>query len=93
MLFLDGETFQPLFAHNTAPGSEIRWHRENPGFIVYVNGNTLGFWNVRDDTKEPIASFEGYSNFQIGPWEGNLSLDGNRLVIVADKGEGKVAFA
>jgi hypothetical protein len=39
--------------------------------------------NVRTGVRTTMASFGGYSNFLIGPWEGNLSADGSSVVIFA----------
>ena len=39
-----------------------------------------------------IATFPSYSKFTIGPWEGNLSLDGRMLVVDGQKGKDRVAF-
>jgi len=93
MLFLDGTTYAPLFGRNSSPGSDMRWHPNKPDIIVYVRSNVLGYWNVRADTTQVIAAFPGYSKFTIGPWEGNLSLDGKMLVIDGQKGKNRIAFA
>ena len=55
------------------------------GFSNDRNGNSI------PDTTEVVATAGGYSDFAIGPWEGNLSLDGriiahgNRDEILADE--------
>lgn len=91
-LFLDGSTFKPMFGHNTLPGSEMRWHPTRPEIMFYVNQDTIGFWNVRNNAKDIIKTFEGYSELSIGPWEGNLSFDGHKVVLVGKNGDQKVAF-
>lgn len=91
-IFLDGTTYKPVFGHNSLPGSEIRWHPKKPNIMFFVNNNSIGFWDVRENSTEKIAEFEGYSELSIGPWEGNLSGDGNRVVLVGKKGTQKVAF-
>lgn len=93
LIFLDGSTYQPLFGHNASPGTEIRWHPQKPDNMVYVGDNSIGLWNVRQNTTQTIATFPGYSDFHIGPWEGNLSQDGSRIVLVGEKQEKPVAFA
>jgi hypothetical protein len=93
MLFLDGTSYQPVFGRNAGPGSETRWHATDPDSMVYVNNLEIGLWNVRTDKTQVIATFPGYSDFKIGPWEGNLSLDGSRIAINAQKGGARVAFA
>jgi len=93
MLFLDGTTYKPTFGRNKGPGSETRWHATDPDTMIYINNNVLGSWNVRTDKTQVIATFSEYSDFKIGPWEGNLSLDGKLIAINAQKGESRVAFA
>jgi hypothetical protein len=53
----------------------------------------IGYWNVRSDSANPLVSFDGYSEFRIGPWEGNLSFDGRLIVVDGKKGKNRVAFA
>ena len=91
-LFLDGTTYQPLFGRKE-PGTETRWHPKRTGTMVYVKDNLIGYWDVRKDTTQIVASFPGYSEFHIGPWEGNLSRDGRRFVIEGKKGKDHIAFA
>ena len=91
-LFLDGTTYQPLFGRKE-PGTETRWHPKRAGTMVYVKDNLIGYWDVRKDTTQIFASFPGYSEFHIGPWEGNLSRDGRRVVIEGKKGKDHIAFA
>jgi len=93
MLFLDGRTYEPLFGRNLGPGSETRWLPGKPDHMLYVKDQTIGLWNVREDSTEVVATFPGYSDFHLGPWEGNLSHDGNRLAISATKAGVPVVFA
>lgn len=93
MLFLDGKTFKPVFGRNTSPGTEIRWHPSRPDQMVFVKENSIGYWGVRKEMKEMIATFDGYSDFHIGPWEGNLSHDGRMIVVDSKKGADHIAFA
>ena len=91
-IFLDGSTYEPLFSKES-PGTEIRWHPRKPNLMIYVGANEVGTWNVRIGEKTVIGSFPGYSNFYLGPWEGNVSLDGSLLAVYAKKGSDAVAFA
>lgn len=93
MLFLDGKNFKPTFGRNSCPGDEIRWHPTKADIMVFVKNNVLGYWNVRTDEKEILQTFDTYSEFLIGPWEGNLSLDGTKIALFGKKGSKKVAFA
>ena len=91
-IFLDGRTYEPLFGHNSPPGSEVRWHTDRPDCMVYVDNNVFGIWNVRTDERSTVETFPGYSGLAIGPWEGNLSLDGKRIALSGKKGELSIAF-
>ncbi len=81
-LYLDGETYEPLFLRNT-PASEERWHPVNPELKIYMKNNYVGIWNVYTDEETIVKTFSGYSDFQMGPWEGNPSADGNIVPIYA----------
>lgn len=91
-LFLDGKTYKPLFASRLAC-TEARWHPSDPERMIYVKGNELGSWNVRKNTGKILATFGDHADLHIGPWEGNLSLDGNRIVLYGRRGGHPVAFA
>lgn len=93
MLFLDGTTYIPLFGYHERPGTETRWHPKKPDIMVYVKDNVVGYWDVRKDETEIVAAFPSYSKFRIGPWEGNLSLDGRFIVVDGKKGNNRIAFA
>ncbi|MDD2597656.1 MAG: hypothetical protein PHO37_00315 [Kiritimatiellae bacterium] len=91
-MFLDGSTFKPLFGRNSIPGTDMRWHPVIASVMVYVMDNVIGFWDVRRESTKIIMEFEGYSKFSIGPWEGNLSLDGRYIAIEGWKDQDHVAF-
>lgn len=93
MLFLDGANYTPLFGRNKAPGTDMRWLPENPDTMVYVKDNLIGYWDVRADRTQVVAMFPGYSEFRVGPWEGNLSLDGKLIAVDGQKGKDRIAFA
>ena len=93
MLFLDGATYEPLFGRNNSPGTEVRWHAKWPAVMVFVKDNQIGLWNVQKDETQIIETFADYSDFHIGPWEGNLSLDSRVIVVNAQKAGERVAFA
>jgi hypothetical protein len=92
-LFLDGDTYRVRFARPGAPGTEQRWHPKQPALMVYVKDNLIGLWNVLEDTTRTVAAFPGYSEFRIGPWEGNLSRDGRMIVVDGKRGTDRIAFA
>jgi hypothetical protein len=93
MLFLDGTSYRPLFGRNKAPGADMRWHPEKPDILVFVRDNLIGYWDVRADSAHIVAVLPGYSEFRLGPWEGNLSLDGRLIAIDGRKGKDRIAFA
>jgi hypothetical protein len=93
-LFLDGETYEVLFS-KAPSATERRWHPTNPDLMIYVNDNAVKSWNIRNDSLKVLASFPGYKGYYMGPWEGNLSNDGNWVAIYATRiGDNKkVGFA
>ncbi len=94
-LFLDGNTYQPLFTGKSKPsGAEIRWHASKPDVMQYVGTNVVGEWNVRTGVKSIIRTFTGYSGFKLGPSEGNFSYDSKMVAIAAlDPSGNEVIFA
>jgi hypothetical protein len=92
-LFLDGRTYEVRFARPGAPGTERRWHPKEPAIMIYVKDNRIGRWNVLEDTTQTLATLPGYSEFRIGPWEGNLSRDGRMMVVDGKRGADRTAFA
>ncbi len=90
-LYLDGSTYQPVFLKK-APGRN-RWHPIEPDLQVFVRDDRIGVWNVRTSEIVSVATFDGYSGFTFGKSEGNLSHDGNRLVVSGTNPAGQfVAF-
>jgi len=79
-IFLDGETYEVLFARNV-PGSEYRWHPTLPTVQIYVSGNKIGQFDVRSGQNDVLRTFSEYSRIYIGPWEGNLSADGCMIAL------------
>jgi hypothetical protein len=85
-LFLDGSTYQPLFARGgPSGGGEWRLHPTLPDIAVYLNSSgAVGHWNVRTNTSTvKVAAVSGYSSNELGPSEGNLSRDGRYLAAKA----------
>jgi hypothetical protein len=90
-VFLDGHTYQPLFSRHY-PGNEPRWHPTDPNIMVYAGGSEIGYWSPRTDTKTVLANLAGYTGLGIGPWEGNLSLDGSKMVANGVDPSGRTVF-
>ena len=87
-VFLDGETYQPLFLSNGTPSdSDIRWHATDPALMVYAAGSKYGTWNPKTGAVTIVKNFgSDYSDCKFGPWEGSPSLDGNMVVISCNRG-------
>ncbi len=92
-LFLDGATYEPLFGQENSPGTEETWHPKKPEVMFFVKGDALGEWDVRAGTTTTLATFPGYADLHFGPWEGNFSRDGGRVVLTGKRGKVPVAFA
>ncbi len=90
-LILDGRTYRPLFIPKR-PG-ECRWHPLEPNRMIFVTNNALGVLDVRSGATEQIAHFPGYTGLKIGPGEGNLSADGNRIALAGTRDGRLVGFA
>jgi hypothetical protein len=84
-LYLDGDTYQPLFARVT-PGVEQRWHPTLPDVMVYVtSAGGVAHWNARTGVSTTKFSAPGYADAHLGPWEGNVSNDGRYVVVSATR--------
>lgn len=90
-LMLDGRSYRPLFVPNL-PG-ECRWHPLEPNRMVFVNNDSIGVFDVRTGVAEVVERFPEYSGLRIGPGEGNLSADGNRLAVAGKRDGRLVGFA
>lgn len=85
-VFLDGNTFQPVFQADT-PG-DTRWHPTEPDLMIYLDENDVGFWNSRSNEKERIFTIPGYANFQWGRSsgaKGKPTYDGTKAMLIADR--------
>ncbi|MBN9581371.1 MAG: hypothetical protein J0G37_07710 [Afipia sp.] len=92
LCFLDGQTYVPLF-HRSTP-DECEWHPTDPRLMICVGGRTIYTWNPRSDMKTIAFVGDGYRDLQFGPYKGNPSRDGARLVVRAATDAGTlVAFA
>jgi hypothetical protein len=92
LCFLDGQTYKPEFRRRTS--DECEWHPANPELMICVGSSDVYAWAVRSDIKTTIYAPRDYTSLRFGPSKGNLSLDGNRLVIRATRSAGAlVAFA
>ena len=91
-LYLDGRTYEVLFARNPPGGGDLRWLPHDPSRRILVRSNQIGTWNPVTDELVVLATFPGYSEFQFP--KGNPSDDGNRIAVHAKDPSGAcVAFA
>ncbi len=93
-IFVDGETYEVLFTDAVSANAQ-RWHPTDPNIMVVVTDNEVKAWNVNTGTQTTLMSFSGYSGCLIGPYEGNLSNDGNMVALYATRNSDgkKVGFA
>lgn len=90
--FLDGRTYQPAF--HRLVNDDCKWHPSDPALMICISHREIYAWAPRSNAKTTIYAPADYTNLQFGPYKGNLSRDGNRLVVVAKNEAGAlVAFA
>ncbi|MCU4181744.1 hypothetical protein [Bosea sp. BH3] len=90
--FLDGQSYEPAFRRSG--DDDCKWHPTDPALMICVRANRVYSWAPRADSRSTIYAPAGYTNLQFGPYKGNLSQDGNRLVLRATNAAGAlVAFA
>lgn len=90
--FLDGQTYKPRFYRNVS--DDCKWHPTNPALMICVTRNEIYTWKPRTNAKSIVYAPRNYTNLQFGPYKGNPSDDGNRLVVRATNSKGAmVAFA
>jgi Tol biopolymer transport system component len=62
--------------------------------MICVAGNEVYTWNPRSDIRTAVHAFTDYTHLQFGPYKGNPSKDGTKLVVRATNRQGElVAFA
>lgn len=90
--FLDGQTYRPAF--HRPMHDDCKWHPTDPALLICVSDTQLYSWAPRSNTRTVIYASKDYAKIQLGPYKGNLSRDGNRLVLRATNRAGaQVAFA
>ena len=67
------------------PGSEARWLPGDSQRMFVVDDDTVSLWQVIDDSTRALLRFEDLTALRIGPWEGNLSQDGSRVVLSGEQ--------
>jgi len=93
-LIVDGNDYHVLYLTGAFWGTEFRWHPTLPDIMVYsTDGGGVGHWNVRQDSQ--AMKYEepgGFHGGGFGPWEGNLSNDGNYVVVDAFDSDEQIMF-
>ena len=90
--FLDGQTYEPAF--HRPVDHDCKWHPTDPALLICVHTTHVYAWAPRTHARTTVYAPKGYTNLQFGPYKGNLSRDGNRLVLRATNQAGAlVAFA
>ncbi len=91
-LFLDGETYEPLFAKsNPAGATEALWHPTSPDLMVFQGDHDVGTWNVQTDALDVRGTFAEYTISHRDEW--NPSNDGRWIAVSATKDGNDVTFA
>lgn len=76
-LFLDGQTYEPLFTRSTT-WVEARWHPAIDDMMYYTTGTALRSMVPSTGTTALIKDFSGtYSTMKFGQFEGNPSNNGD----------------
>jgi hypothetical protein len=90
--FLDGRTYEPAF--HRPVDHDCKWHPTDPAVMICVSARALYTWTPRSNVSTIVYSPSDYKNLQFGPYKGNPSRDGSRLVLRATNSAGAlVAFA
>jgi hypothetical protein len=90
--FLDGRTYEPVFYRPMH--DDCKWHPTDPAVMICVHPRRIYSWEPRSNAKATIYAPGDYANIQFGPYKGNPSRDGKRLVIRATNSAGAlIAFA
>jgi hypothetical protein len=90
--FLDGRTYEPAF--HRPMHDDCKWHPTDPALMICISRHEIYIWAPRSNANTIVYAPADYANLQFGPYKGNPSRDGNRLVVVATNGAGAlVAFA
>jgi hypothetical protein len=90
--FLDGRTYEPAF--HRPVNDDCKWHPTDPALMICISRHEVYTWAPRSNVTTIVYAPQDYANLQFGPYKGNPSRDGNRLVVLATNTAGAlVAFA
>lgn len=92
LCFLDGKSYVPLFRR--AISDECEWHPRDPTIMICMDGREVYTYAPKANVRTSVFYTKDYTDLQFGPYEGNPSLDGARIVVHATNRSGdNVAFA
>jgi hypothetical protein len=75
-VFLDGETYAPVYNRSTPAGmDDARWSTVNPSILYYTTSNQQRAWDVPANTTSLVHRFTGFSTCRFGSYEGSQSND------------------
>ncbi len=102
-IWLDGNTYKPLFVRNFDKGNpdrprrDLRWSHTEPHIMYYLSTTktkcSMGKWDVVKDVLTELIDLSDYKYCSFGDGEGNLSMDGSKAAVYAVKSDDtKVIF-
>ena len=90
--FFDGRSYRPLFHRDMT--NECEWHPTDPALMICVADQAVYLWEPRSGQITALIPLDGFHQAQFGPYQGNPSASGERIVVRALDGRGRlVAFA
>lgn len=90
--FLNGRTYEPAFHRSVS--EDCKWHPTDPELMICISRRAIYTWAPRSNVITIVYAPSDYGNLQFGPYKGNPSRDGSRLVVRANsRTGGLVAFA
>lgn len=94
LCFLDGRTYEPLFARRVSRYHDCKWHPHDPDKMICVRRTGVDLWAPRTNAWTAVFRPAGYSQLEFGPYKGNPSHDGNMIALRARNAQQElVAFA
>jgi hypothetical protein len=92
LCFLDGRTYRPLFHRPASDACE--WHPRDPAAMICVSARAVYLWAPQTNRVLSATHLRGFQRAEFGPYKGNPSASGERVVVRARDADGRlVAFA
>src|SRR5690606_34677427 len=83
LCFLDGRTYEPLFARRVSQYHDCKWHPVLPDKMICVHRSGIALWSPRQNVWESIFEPADYGSLEFGPYKGNPSIDGRLVALRA----------